>query len=127
MYKYKVFVVRNAIGQRLLGISRDVLADLQRINQGESSGGRGLDTNIFWCLSWMSQEMTLEEAQRLEIEIRSEGTSGLKETSQASGCVREEIVFGMPLAKSWASAKRRGSNRLKVSGNHCQPTDNSGD
>ncbi|MBV9878837.1 MAG: GIY-YIG nuclease family protein [Verrucomicrobia bacterium] len=73
---YRVYLLRNAIGLRYIGISEDVLRRLNDHNAGKSGWTKSRGP---WQLVWQSRALSLTEARKLENLLkRQKGGQGLE-------------------------------------------------
>jgi len=64
-----VYVIQNVAGRFYIGLSEDVAARLQQHNEGVSKWTRLRGP---WKLVWQSTAVTLTEARKLEIFLKSQ-------------------------------------------------------
>ena len=72
---YQVYMLKNDIGRRYIGLSQDPECRLTQHNNGESKWTAKYRP---WRLSWISRTMSLSEARKLENRLkRQKGGDGI--------------------------------------------------
>jgi putative endonuclease len=74
---YRIYVLRNPAGRLYIGLTENVQARLGQHNAGESKWTAKFRP---WELFWVSNELALGEARRLETHLkRQKGGNGLRQ------------------------------------------------